>query len=512
MKQRGWQQLKKKLLTTFGALVLAFSLPLTGTAAGKQRFSDVPTTKHFAEAVYELAERNIIGGYPDGTFKPGNPITRGQAAAIIVKLKKMDLTDVENPNFKDVSESNGYYKAIAALAEANIIGGYEDGRYGPNDPIKRGQLASILVKAFDLPRYSFGDTKNPFKDVVYSGSHSSNILILYRLGITGGTSPDRFSINAPVTRGQAAKMMRATEESKPTMVSLEAEELGLGGITGFKWRTGQGLYEPIVVHGVTGYSTDRLQLVPLKEGTAMLNLMGYTGNVPIEQHRYISKKYYVHVKKVNGELKLTLEETDDYLPTEAKLAVTSGEKVENISLSTVDGKLLNDKVAFKKCEGTQNVCLAIDEPGSYIAKARLAGGKEVRYAIEAKEPENAYFHYDIKTLREQTSHVFDTKALFDHNDYYDKKAAENIGKHKFVTKNADEIAEITRNPGTNIFRVTAKKVGTVEVEFENSVYWMNGQPGDAFSGITNGMKITVQEMNGLINISASQIYEINSDM
>ena len=103
----------------------------------------------------ELAERNIIGGYPDGTFKPGNPITRGQAAAIIAKLTEMDLTNVKNPNFKDVSEANGYYKAIAALAEANIIDGYGDGRYGPNDPIKRGQLASILVKAFDLPRYSF---------------------------------------------------------------------------------------------------------------------------------------------------------------------------------------------------------------------------------------------------------------------------------------------------------------------------------------------------------------------
>ncbi|WP_188006687.1 S-layer-like y domain-containing protein [Sporosarcina sp. ANT_H38] len=502
--------MKKKLLTTFGALVLMCSLPLTVTA-GNQRFSDVPTTKHFAEAVYELAERNIIGGYPDGTFKPGNPITRGQAASIIAKLTKMDLTDVENPKFKDVSESNGYHKAIAALAEANIIGGYEDGRYGPNDPIKRGQLASILVKAFDLPRNSFYDIKNPFKDVVEYESHGSSILILYRLGITGGTSPDRFSINAAVTRGQAAKMMRATEESKPEMVSLESEDIGMDGISSVIWKTEQDFYEPIVVHGKAGYSTDRLQLVPLKEGTSTLNLSGHIGNPPAD-YKNVAKKYYVHVKKVNGELKLTLEETDDYLPTEAPLAVYAGEKVENISVSTVVGKLPNENAAFKKCEATLNVCLAIDEPGSYIAKARLVGGKEVRYAIEAKKPEHAYFHYDIKTLREQTSYVFDTKALFDHNDYYDKEAAENIGKHKIVTKNADEIAEITRDPGTNVFRVTAKKVGTVEVEFDNSVYWRTGQPGDAVTGITTGMKITVQEMNGLINISALQIYDINSDM
>ena len=128
------------------------------------------------------------------------------------------------------------------------------------------------------------------------------------------------------------------------------------------------------------------------------------------------------------------------------------------------------------------VCLDIDEPGNYIAKVRFVGGKEVRYAIEAKEPDHARFHFDIKTLREQTSYVFDVKKLFDHNDYYDEKAAKNIGKHKIVTKNADEIAEITRDPGTNVFRVTAKELGTVEVEFENSVYWRNGPPGDAVSG------------------------------
>ena len=503
--------MKKKLLTALGALLLAISVPLTGTAESKQQFSDVSATAYYAEAVNELADRKIIGGYPDGTFKPGNPITRGQAAAIIAKLTDMDLTNVKNPNFKDVSEANGYYKAIAALAEAKIINGYGDGRYGPNDPIKRGQLASILVKAFDLPRYSFSYTINPFKDVVSYESHGTNVLILYRLGIAGGTSSDRFSINAPVTRGQAASMMVATENKKPEMVSLAPKELGMARIGDVIWKTDQDLYEPIVVRGIAGYSTtDRLQLIPLKEGTATLNLSGYSGDAYGSYNVY--KKYYVHVKKENGELKLTLEETDDYLPTEARLSVSAGEKVDNISLSTVDGALVTENAAFKKCESLQFVCLDIEEPGNYIAKVRFVGGDEVRYAIEAKEPDHARFHYEIETLREQTSYVFDTKTLFDSLDYYDKEAAENIGKHKIVTENADEIAEITRDPGTNVFRVTAKKLGTVEVEFENRVYWRLGQPGDAVTGMSNGMKITVQEKNGLINISASDIYEINPDM
>ena len=222
--------MKRKIMTALGALLIACSLPLSSSAAKEPMFKDVPSTKHFAEAVNELAERNIIGGYPDGTFKPSNSITRGQAAAIIAKMIKLDTDNVKNPNFKDVSTANGYYKAIAAMAEKGIIGGYADGRYGPNDPIKRGQMASILVKAFDLPRD--GDISNPFKDVLGYGSHDGNILIIYKLGITTGTTPSTFSPNAAITRGQAAKMIKATEDAKPSnVVTLEPSDFGWSFIT-----------------------------------------------------------------------------------------------------------------------------------------------------------------------------------------------------------------------------------------------------------------------------------------
>ena len=68
--------MKKRILAAFGALIFACSLPLTeASAASTKQFSDVPHSKYFAEAVYDLAERNILGDYPDGTFKPGNSIT-----------------------------------------------------------------------------------------------------------------------------------------------------------------------------------------------------------------------------------------------------------------------------------------------------------------------------------------------------------------------------------------------------------------------------------------------------
>lgn len=516
--------MKKILIAVLSVLLLACSLPLSGTfAASTKQFSDVPSSKYFAKAVYDLAERNIIGGYPDGTFKPGNSITRGQAAAIIAKLMKLDTDNIKNPGFKDVSTKNGYYKAIAAMAEEGIISGYGDGRYGPNDPIKRGQMASILVKAFDLPRYWFYETENPFKDVKEYEAHGSNILILYRLGITSGTSPDKFSPNAPITRGQAAKMMKATEDAKPTMVTLEANDLGLDWVSVIakEQEKNSDLFKAIDVAGRNtpdGYSGDRIQLVPLKEGKGTLNLYGRV-DAKTSDISYIYKKYYVHIKKENGELKLTLEETNDFLPTAAELSFWNGtskssseavRSIKNVSLVTMDGKKLSDNMKFEQCND-YSICIDIDQPGDYIATARFAGGEEVRFGIEAKQPTNAYFTYDIETLREQLTVEFDVSTF--HEGYrFDVEAAKNIGKHKILTKDADQIATVTRDPGTNLFRADAKAVGSIEIEFENKVSWAFGVPGEMTSGSTTGIRIDVQRMGEITNISINNISYINPDM
>lgn len=497
---------------------MPLSVPL---AANIKQFNDVPPSKHFAEAVYDLAERNIIGGYPDGTFKPGNSITRGQAAAIIAKLIKLDTEDVEDPGFKDVTKENGYYKAIAAMAEKGIISGYGDGRFGPNDPIKRGQMASILVKAFDLPRYGFYDIKNPFKDVVEYESHGSSILIIFRLGITTGTSPDKFSPNAPITRGQAAKMIKATEDGNPTMVTFNASDFGwdnLGYVVDDEKHSD--LFKSIIVSGKktsSGNTEDRLQLVPLKEGEGTLNLYGTfkdEGNA-IAPFKNKYKKFYVHIKKVNGKLELTIEETNDFLPTKATLSLNKGEQVQKVALSTVDGKKISDNFAFQKSPNRPDIYIDLDQPGEYIATVRFDDGKEVRYGIEVTQPTDALFTYDIKTLREQLTIVYDVERSFSESlseDFkYDVNAAKNIGKHKILTNASEEIAEVTRNSGTNVFRATAKNTGSIEIEFENHIPWVLGVPGDATSGATTGIRIDVQRMGEITNISVSTIDYINPD-
>lgn len=442
--------MKKKVFSIVGALLLSCCLPATGFAKTIQPFTDVPPTKHFAEAVKDLAERNVVGGYRDGTFKPGNSITRGQAAAMIAKMTGLDTSHVKNPKYKDVSTENGYYKAIAAMTEQGIIGGYGDGRFGPNDPIKRGQMASILVKAFDLPREPVYN--HPFKDIRNSDSHADNILAIYALGITTGTSETMFSPNAPITRGQAAKMMKATEEAKPPMVTIKASDLDWQYARLHVSDAEKGRFKAIQVYEKEGYREDAIQLVPMKEGKGILTLQGVpTKGSNVKPY----KKYYVHIAKTGGELKLTLEETEDFAPT-AVMLFDINEKIRNISLATIEGKKLSDNVPFTVDE-YEIVSFEIDKPGQFIATVKLESGKEIRYGIESKQNADQ-FYYEVEPIKENPS-----EALTE-------DAKHKIGDFKIIEKDAGDIVKITREKGTNKFHfeATGKKEGTVHIAYGKS--------------------------------------------
>ena len=69
-------------------------------AHAKIIFPDINPTNEEGKAIIQLAERGIISGYMDGTFKPANPITRTQVAKILAGILKLDTVHVKIPNSK----------------------------------------------------------------------------------------------------------------------------------------------------------------------------------------------------------------------------------------------------------------------------------------------------------------------------------------------------------------------------------------------------------------------------
>ncbi|KGR76422.1 S-layer homology domain-containing protein, partial [Ureibacillus manganicus] len=194
---------------TFATTVLVSSALLLPTIVAASGFSDVKSTDYFSEYVTELVARDIIHGFPDGTFRPHQPITRGEAVRIITKLLDLDTSTVHHSIFKDVSENHIFYKEITALAEAKLISGYGDGTFLPEKPITRYEMAILLSNVFQLT--SKNTETLPFKDI--DPKFQQVVAVLYENHITSGTSETTFGGSQFVTRGQFAKFIILAEKA-----------------------------------------------------------------------------------------------------------------------------------------------------------------------------------------------------------------------------------------------------------------------------------------------------------
>lgn len=126
-------------------------------------FSDVRSKDPIYEAISSLNSESIITGYSNGTFKPNDSVTRGQAAAIINRALKLPASPIRS--FNDVSNSNPFANDIAAIEQAGIITGFADSTFRPNEPMTRAQMAVIVQRAYELNNADFSIAGSVYNDV-----------------------------------------------------------------------------------------------------------------------------------------------------------------------------------------------------------------------------------------------------------------------------------------------------------------------------------------------------------
>ncbi|MBW4513855.1 MAG: S-layer homology domain-containing protein [Timaviella obliquedivisa GSE-PSE-MK23-08B] len=137
---------------TVGAIA-ALTLPISTSVAAPTtlRFSD--TQGYWAQPfIQPLAEQNIVSGYPDGTFRPNQPMGRDEFAAII-----RDAFDREDEQqladgsvYKDVPEGYWAAPAIEEAYEMGFVQGYPDGSFRPQQPVTKASAISSLAQNLDL--------------------------------------------------------------------------------------------------------------------------------------------------------------------------------------------------------------------------------------------------------------------------------------------------------------------------------------------------------------------------
>ncbi|HKP51078.1 MAG TPA: M14 family zinc carboxypeptidase [Chloroflexia bacterium] len=195
-------------------------------------FTDVSESHTFYSFIRCLACRGIISGYSDGTFKPGNEITRSQIAKMVSNAAGLE-NDPGSQIFEDVPPTHTFYAWINRLSQLGYMGGYPCGTI-PEEPCEppdnrpyfrpfanatRGQLAKIVANTAGI-----GGTPTGlyFTDVPEEHPFYVWIMRLTNLGVMGGylcggegepcddQNRPYFRPFTNVTRGQASKIVANT--------------------------------------------------------------------------------------------------------------------------------------------------------------------------------------------------------------------------------------------------------------------------------------------------------------
>lgn len=190
-------RLKKVLATTAAATIMATALPVVTYAADYDN--------HWAkEAITKWSEKEVLEGYEDGTFKPNNKVTRGELAAIIVRV--FGLTDTSAAEkYTDVEATKWYASDIAKVSSAGIMNDYEDGTFKPNQEATREEAAYAIAKAYKV---ATKETNVTFKDQAQiSDWAEAEIASLVAGGYLNGNPDGTFRPTASLTRAEAVTMV-----------------------------------------------------------------------------------------------------------------------------------------------------------------------------------------------------------------------------------------------------------------------------------------------------------------
>ena len=142
------------------ATMIGRALKLNGTQRDTI-FPDVDASSYASGYIQSATDRFIINGQSDGLFHPDDLIRRGHMAFLLERAFK--LTEVSNVSFLDVTRQDTQTTAINRIATAGLTNGYPDGTYKPDNPISRVEYALLVARGLN-PEFRISKVKDPIKE------------------------------------------------------------------------------------------------------------------------------------------------------------------------------------------------------------------------------------------------------------------------------------------------------------------------------------------------------------
>ena len=177
----------------------------------------------------------FLNGYPDGSVKPDSPITRAEVAMIFFRL--LSSPDKNTPRvsgFSDVPDTQWYAQAVSYLTSINILTGYPEGDFRPQQPITRAEFAAVASRFDSLTPVS----TNAFPDIEIWAKDYINSA--YAKGWVSGYPDGTFKPQQNITRAEVVKVVNTMLNRKVKLEDIPA------GIKHFTDAEGHWAYTEIV--------------------------------------------------------------------------------------------------------------------------------------------------------------------------------------------------------------------------------------------------------------------------
>ncbi len=202
---------------------------MVGPVSAAEGFSDIADAGAHRANVETLAEWGILEGTEcaPGRFCPKEPIQRWEMAVWLVRAVDFEPDAVEGSRFADVGV--WWLPHVERLADLGITRGcsVKPALFCPYEPVTRQQMASFLVRAFQLEQ----EQSNTFADVDAGNPHFADINGLATAGITAGCGTDRFCPTLNTTRAQMATFLARALGIATTEETFSCRPQGTTGIT-----------------------------------------------------------------------------------------------------------------------------------------------------------------------------------------------------------------------------------------------------------------------------------------
>ena len=199
--------------------------------ANQPAFKDL--SAHWSQKEVEiLATRGLIGGVGNGEFQPDRSITRAELTNILVKLAAYDPQsgiEIKASNtapFTDVRPGVWYQAVVETAARLGLVSG-SDGKFRPDDPVTREEMATLMLRSMGAERQSLAENSAtmPFKDLQQISSWASEAVnSAWSMGLMQGVSGEYFQPRGTATRAQAAVVVLRVMERMGLVTSTSVVE------------------------------------------------------------------------------------------------------------------------------------------------------------------------------------------------------------------------------------------------------------------------------------------------